>query len=391
MRVVNKDSSIKIFWSGDDIRDYSNIQDENRSNGSEYINNENLKKMQKRQTKQIKILKALNNQEKFGQYVSGFKGQLNLVRNKIYQFTINQYFDTFIIMCVIANTITLCLDGLTSTKEQQNIIEQVQTSFAIMFLIEMILKVISLGVGGYMSDKFNVFDGLLVTISMVELSSQSDSKGLNAFRMLKILRVLRMTRLIRSLKYMRIIINVLSGTISSAIYILLLLSLIIYMYSVLGMYIYKKQLNRTNGKDMPYRQNFENFENAFLTIFQMLTVENWNNILTACMVSDVNKSITLIYLLSCQIILSYILHNLFQAILLQGFEDPDILEEKEDVIDEVDCQQQKTNMIYLNKRKEQEGGNFIQKSELVSLPTSKQNFIYFEANTCEESLFMFSK
>jgi len=58
--------------------------------------------------------------------------------------------------------------------------------------------------------------------------------------MLKILRVLRMTRLIRSLKYMRIIINVLSGTISSAIYILLLLSLIIYMYSVLGMYIYKK-------------------------------------------------------------------------------------------------------------------------------------------------------
>jgi len=69
----------------------------------------------------------------------------------------------------------------------------------------------------------------------------------------------------------------------------------------------------------------------------MLTVENWNNILTACMVSDVNKSITLIYLLSCQIILSYILHNLFQAILLQGFEDPDILEEKEDVIDEVDC------------------------------------------------------
>ena len=131
----------------------------------------------------------------------------------------------------------------------------------------MIMKIISLGIDGYMKDRFNIFDGLLVSISIVELASQSDSKGLNAFRMLKIVRVLRMTRLIRSLKYMRIIITVLSSTISSAIYILLLLLLIIYVYSILGMFIYKQQLNKTNGPDMPYRQNFENFENAFLTIF----------------------------------------------------------------------------------------------------------------------------
>ena len=248
----------------------------------------------------------------------------------------------------------------------------------------MVLKIISLGISGYVKDKFNIFDGLLVSVSIVEMASQSGSKGLNAFRLLKIVRVLRMTRLIRSLKYMRIIITVLSSTISSAIYILLLLLLIIYVYSILGMFIYKKQLNKTNGKDMPYRQNFEDFQNAFLTIFQMLTVENWNNILTACMVSNVSTTVTLIYLLSCQIILSYILHKLFQAILLQGFEDPDILEEKEDLNDEIECYNQQTNMIYLNgKNKSEKEEAYVQKSEIKDINDSKQKFVYFEENTCE--------
>ena len=58
-----------------------------------------------------------------------------------------------------------------------------------------------------------------------------------------------------------------------------------------------------------------------------MTVENWNNILTACLVSNVPTWLTMFYLLSCQLILAYILHNLFQAILLQGFEDSSILQD----------------------------------------------------------------
>ena len=62
----------------------------------------------------------------------------------------------------------------------------------------------------------------------------------------------------------------------------------------------------------------------------MMTVENWNQIMTACIVSDESKKLfTVIYLFSCQFILAYVLHNLFQAILLQGFEDPSILEHEE--------------------------------------------------------------
>ena len=39
-----------------------------------------------------------------------------------------------------------------------------------MFLIEMILKLIGLGVKNYVLDRFNLFDGFIVIVSLIELA-----------------------------------------------------------------------------------------------------------------------------------------------------------------------------------------------------------------------------
>jgi len=105
--------------------------------------------------------------------------------------------------------------------------------------------------------------------------------------------------------------RVLSNTIGSAMIVGVLLILFIFVYAILGMNIYKGELDKTNGQGKPYRQSFEDFIHSFFTIFQMMTIENWNNILTACLVSQVKASLSFIYLLSCQYLLAYTLHNLF--------------------------------------------------------------------------------
>jgi len=43
---------------------------------------------------------------------------LNEVRRVIYKFTINPYFDTFILICVCANTIILALDGTINNPKE---------------------------------------------------------------------------------------------------------------------------------------------------------------------------------------------------------------------------------------------------------------------------------
>ena len=41
--------------------------------------------------------------------------------------------------------------------------------FTIVFTIEMILMLIGFGFGGYIKDSFNIFDGVIVIISLIEL------------------------------------------------------------------------------------------------------------------------------------------------------------------------------------------------------------------------------
>ena len=57
-----------------------------------------------------------------------------------------------------------------------------------------------------------------------------------------------------------------------------------------------------------------------MSTFQILTLENWNDLLTITLRSSVNKVITLIYLVSWIFIGNYVLLNLFLAILLERFE-----------------------------------------------------------------------
>ncbi len=70
------------------------------------------------------------------------------------------------------------------------------------------LKLIGMGLIEYLADKMNIFDAIIVCLSLVELlmlngsDSSAGSRKFSAFRSIRILRVfrvLRVTRLIRSL------------------------------------------------------------------------------------------------------------------------------------------------------------------------------------------------
>ena len=66
---------------------------------------------------------------------------------------------------------------------------------------------------------------------------------------------------------------------------------------------------------------FDDFFAAYMTVFDLLTIENWNDTLTATLRTDVNYAITLLYLISWIFMGNYVLLNLFLAILLNGFDE----------------------------------------------------------------------
>jgi len=69
---------------------------------------------------------------------------------------------------VVINTLILSLDGLLPNNDNY-ILDQFNFYFTIIFTIDMGFKLIGLG-KEYLLDKINIFDGFIVTLSIVELT-----------------------------------------------------------------------------------------------------------------------------------------------------------------------------------------------------------------------------
>lgn len=72
---------------------------------------------------------------------------------------------------------------------------------------------------------------------------------------------------------MKVIIGVVSRSLQSFLYIAILLLLFTFIYALLGRQIYDGKLDIPG--EPPLRSNFDSFESSLITVFQILTMENW--------------------------------------------------------------------------------------------------------------------
>jgi hypothetical protein len=183
------------------------------------------------------------------------------------------------------------------------------------------LRILAIGAEKWLADKMNYMDGTIVLLSLVELifmSGKGALSALRAVRIFRVFRVLRVARLLRGLKSMVQIINVISRSISSFIYLAMLLMLFIFIYALLGMQVFGG--NFTDPEVVgTVRYNFDSFNNSFITSFILLTTENWNTVMFYAFSSTVSQFLIAIYFVSCIFVGNWMLLNLFLAILLDSF------------------------------------------------------------------------
>lgn len=224
-------------------------------------------------------------------------------------------------ICVIGNTVVLSLDYYGAPLSVQAFCSAANTFFTMVFACEMGLRIAAIGASKWLSDRMNYMDGTIVILSLVELIFMSGSGALSALRAVRIFRVfrvLRVARLLRGLKSMVQIINVISRSISSFIYLAMLLMLFIFIYALLGMQVFGGAFTDPDVVGT-VRYNFDSFNNSFITSFILLTTENWNTVLFYAFSSTINQFLIAIYFVTCIFIGNWMLLNLFLAILLDSF------------------------------------------------------------------------
>lgn len=187
------------------------------------------------------------------------------------------------------------------------------------FTIEILIKLISFGKKPwtFFTDPWNVFDFVIVLLCYLPAE-------LHFVGILRIARLLRVLRLISILPKLQLLVNTLIKSIPSIGYVIVLLSILFYIYGVIGCFVF--------GKNDPV--HFGSLHNSLLTLFSVVTLEGWVEILkinmygcsnygyenyfSACIHSEAQPLAAVIYFISFILLGSMIFINLFIGVVINS-------------------------------------------------------------------------
>uniref|UniRef100_G3WI54 Voltage-dependent T-type calcium channel subunit alpha n=1 Tax=Sarcophilus harrisii TaxID=9305 RepID=G3WI54_SARHA len=238
------------------------------------------------------------------------------VRAKLRGIVDSKYFNRGIMIAILVNTVSMGIEHHEQPEELTNILEISNVVFTSMFALEMILKLAAFGLFDYLRNPYNIFDSIIVIISIWEIIGQSDG-GLSVLRTFRLLRVLKLVRFMPALRRQLV---VLMKTMDNVATFCMLLMLFIFIFSILGMHIFgcKFSLKTDTGDTVPDRKNFDSLLWAIVTVFQILTQEDWNMVLYNGMAST--SPWASLYFVALMTFGNYVLFNLLVAILVEGFQ-----------------------------------------------------------------------
>uniref|UniRef100_A0A8C2C8S4 Voltage-dependent L-type calcium channel subunit alpha n=1 Tax=Cyprinus carpio TaxID=7962 RepID=A0A8C2C8S4_CYPCA len=233
-----------------------------------------------------------------------------------------------VILLVFLNTLTISSEHYNQPDwltEVQGVANKVLLA---LFTCEMLIKMYSLGLQAYFVSLFNRFDcfvvcGGIVETILVELEIMSPL-GISVFRCVRLLRIFKVTRHWASLSNL---VASLLNSMKSIASLLLLLFLFIIIFSLLGMQLFGGKFNF--DETVTKRSTFDNFPQALLTVFQILTGEDWNTVMYDGIMAYGGPSssgmLVCIYFIILFICGNYILLNVFLAIAVDNLADAESL------------------------------------------------------------------
>ncbi|KAK1901834.1 Voltage-dependent L-type calcium channel subunit alpha-1D, partial [Dissostichus eleginoides] len=233
-----------------------------------------------------------------------------------------------VIILVFLNTLTISSEHYNQPMWLTQVQDVANKVLLALFTCEMLTKMYSLGLQCYFVSLFNRFDcfvvcgGITETI-LVELAIMSPL-GISVFRCVRLLRIFKVTRHWQSLSNL---VASLLNSMKSIASLLLLLFLFIIIFSLLGMQVFGGKFNFDETQTK--RSTFDNFPQALLTVFQILTGEDWNAVMYDGIMAYGGPSssgmIVCFYFIILFICGNYILLNVFLAIAVDNLADAESL------------------------------------------------------------------
>eukprot|EP00076_Gallus_gallus_P033902 XP_024999440.1 voltage-dependent L-type calcium channel subunit alpha-1S isoform X1 [Gallus gallus] len=251
-----------------------------------------------------------------------------MFRRKCRDVVKSKFFYWLVILLVALNTLSIASEHHFQPEWLTIVQDNANRVLLALFVAEMLLKMYALGLRQYFMSLFNRFDCFVVCagvleIILVELSTLSPL-GISVLRCIRLLRIFKITRYWTSLSNL---VASLLNSVRSIASLLLLLFLFIIVFALLGMQLFGGMYD---FEDMEVRRStFDNFPQALISVFQILTGEDWNSIMYNGIMAYGGPSfpgmLVCIYFIILFVCGNYILLNVFLAIAVDNLAEAESL------------------------------------------------------------------
>lgn len=168
------------------------------------------------------------------------------------------------------------------------------------FIIEVVLKLAAAAprFGLYFGNGWNLFDFTVVVLSLIPATGEFALVA-------RLVRVLRVLRLVSAVPQLRLIVATLVRSIPSMGHVIMLMSIIFYIYAVTGFHLFHEH----------DAEHWGTLGAALLTLFQMVTLEGWVDVMDTAMEAH---PWSWIFFVSFVLIGTFVMLNLFIAVVINN-------------------------------------------------------------------------
>lgn len=221
-------------------------------------------------------------------------------------------FHGLVIFIIFASAVVIGLEtDYTFLRANADVLHILDHSIVGFFVIEMLIQAVAeakRSVNGkllwyrYVTNPWHIFDILIVTVCLLPLHTEF-------FAVLRTARILRVFLLVDQLPRLKLLVGALLKSLPSMGYVILLLLLHFYAYSIVGVQLFSV---KADGSTVP---QFASLPAAMLSLFQVVTGDGWSDVMRSVDVGESNHTYVAIYFVSFMIIGAMIFLNLFIGVI----------------------------------------------------------------------------
>lgn len=213
------------------------------------------------------------------------------------------WFEPFMIGLILFNAVLIGLETSPALVDQYGAWLHLGNNIVLaVFVVEAVLKITSVAprFGRYFGNGWNLFDFSIVVLSLIPATGEFALVA-------RLIRVLRVLRLISAVPQLRLIVATLVRSIPSMGHVIMLMSVIFYIYAVTGVHFF--------AEDDP--EHWGTLGASLLTLFQLVTLEGWVEVMQTALE---NHAWAWIYFVSFVLLGTFVILNLFIAVVINNLE-----------------------------------------------------------------------